>query len=217
MQNIKKEYLLGKSKVLALRGVNLSIEKGELCSIVGPSGSGKSSLLHIIGCLDIPTSGSYLLEGKSIQETKESRLCKIRAEAIGFVFQAFHLNPILTALDNVALGLRFIGKRKNEARLKAKEWLSRVGLTERFHHFPQELSGGERQRVAIARALVKNPLIVLADEPSGNLDSNTGKQIIKLLKELNRENSTTIIQVTHNMEWAKMSDGVYTLKDGILN
>jgi putative ABC transport system ATP-binding protein len=214
LRDVRKEYHLGKTTVEALRGVNLELQRGGYYSIIGPSGSGKSSLLHIIGCMDIPTSGEVWLNGRRLNGLREKELTKIRAEEIGFVFQAFHLNPILTVAENVAIALRFLGVKKKVALERAQDWLEKVGLSHRIHHYPAELSGGERQRAAIARAIVKNPALILADEPTGNVDTPRGTEIIELLRKISRENKTTIVQVTHNLEVAGMSDVVFSLRDG---
>jgi putative ABC transport system ATP-binding protein len=214
LSNVKKEYTLGQTKVSALRGVNLALEQGKYYSIVGPSGSGKSSLLHIIGCVDVPSSGQVQLSHKDVSDLNERELTKIRAREIGFIFQAFHLNPILTAKENVSIALRFLGVSKAEANRRAEACLAKVGLSHRLDHYPAELSGGERQRVAIARAIVKNPNLILADEPTGNLDSQTGLEIINLIRSINLEQGTTIVQVTHDLEIAAMSDDVVSLRDG---
>jgi putative ABC transport system ATP-binding protein len=183
-------------------------------AIIGPSGSGKSSLLHIIGCMDVPTSGEMVVNGKQLAGLRERQLAQVRAKEIGFIFQAFHLNPILTALENVAIALRFLGEKKRLAEEKASHWLARVGLGDRLHHYPAELSDGERQRVAIARAVVKTPVLILADEPTGNLDTLAGKEIIALLRHVNQQEGATVIMVTHDMEAAEMSDAIITLRDG---
>jgi putative ABC transport system ATP-binding protein len=214
LKNVTKTYQMGEVTVDALRDVDLELAQGTFYSIIGPSGSGKSSLLHIIGCMDVPTDGEVWMGEQQISQLEERALTKIRAQHIGFIFQAFHLNPILTAQENVAIALRFLGVRKAEAMRRASVWLERVGLGHRLHHYPAELSGGERQRVAIARALVKGPRLVLADEPTGNLDSQRGQEIIGLLRQINRQEQTTIIQVTHDPEVAAMSDRIITLRDG---
>ncbi len=216
LHDVRKEYPMGRVTVQALRGVNLSLEKGKYYSIVGPSGSGKSTLLHILGCMDIPTQGEVWINGQKIHGLKEREMTAIRARDIGFVFQAFHLNPILTVRENVSIAMQFLGIGKREANRRAKEWLGRVGLRHRLDHYPSELSGGERQRVAIARAVVKNPALILADEPTGNLDSKTGREIIELLREINRQAGTTVIQVTHDREIAALSDAVICLRDGVV-
>jgi putative ABC transport system ATP-binding protein len=214
LNDVKKEYQMGKTNVQALRGVNLSLEQGRYYSIVGPSGSGKSTLLHILGCMDAPTSGKVWLSGRPVQALGERERTAMRAGHIGFVFQSFHLNPILTVRENVAIALQFLGIRKTAARQRAATWLERVGLSHRLDHYPSELSGGERQRVAIARALVKDPELILADEPTGNLDSRTGHEVINLLRKINQEAGTTIVQVTHDLEIAEMSDAIIFFKDG---
>ena len=214
LYDVKKEYQMGHTTVQALRGVNLSLQKGKYYSIVGPSGSGKSTLLHILGCMDVPSSGEVQINGRQVAGLSERELTAVRAREIGFVFQSFHLNPILTVHENVAIALRFLGVGKQEANRRATDWLERVRLGPRLGHYPSELSGGERQRVAIARAIVKNPTLILADEPTGNLDSKTGREIIKLLREINRQAGTTIVQVTHDREIAALSDEIVRFKDG---
>jgi putative ABC transport system ATP-binding protein len=214
LKSVRKEYQMGEVTVEALRDVDMELERGGTYSIVGPSGSGKSSLLHIIGCMDAPSSGEVWINGRDVSGLNERALTKIRAQDIGFIFQAFHLNPILTARENVAIALRFLGVRKNAALEKAERWLDRVGLGHRIHHYPAELSGGERQRVAIARAIVKAPALILADEPTGNLDTERGKEIVELLRDLSQEQNTTIVQVTHDMEVATMNGCILTLRDG---
>lgn len=205
---------MGKVTVRALRGVNLSLKKGKYYSIVGPSGSGKSTLLHILGCMDIPTAGEVWINGQQVTHLPEHKRTSVRAREIGFVFQAFHLNPILTVHENVAIPLRFLGVGKRQSEHRAGDWLERVGLAQRLAHYPSELSGGERQRVAIARALVKDPGLVLADEPTGNLDSQTGAEIIALMRQINQQAGTTIVQVTHDAEIAALSDTVIAFRDG---
>jgi putative ABC transport system ATP-binding protein len=214
LRNIKKEYQLGETTVQALRGVDLEIERGAYYSIIGPSGSGKSTLLHILGCMDVPTSGEANLNGQPLNGASEKALTKIRAKDIGFIFQAFHLNPILTVRENVAIALRFLGVPKAEAHRRAEACLQKVGMGHRLDHYPSELSGGERQRVAIARALVKKPSLILADEPTGNLDTKRGMEVIELIRQINREEGTTIIQVTHDPEVAAMSDVIIKMRDG---
>ena len=214
LKNVTKEYPMGKVTVQALRGVDLSLERGRYYSIVGPSGSGKSTLLHILGCMDLPTGGEVWVNGRQVNGMSEAALTAIRAQEIGFVFQSFHLSPILTVLENVAIALRFLGANKAEAESRARDWLKRVGLGHRLGHYPAELSGGERQRAAVARAVVKNPGLILADEPTGNLDSRTGREIIELMRAINREARTTIVQVTHDREIASLSDEIITLRDG---
>lgn len=216
IKNVKKRFQLGKTTVEALRGINLEIEAGFYCSIIGPSGSGKSSLLNIIGCIDVPLEGEVIFEGRNLEGLSEKELTRIRAEKIGFIFQNFNLNPILTAVENVAIPMRFIGERKRTSLQKAREVLEQVELSHRMNHYPNELSGGERQRVGIARAIVKNPSLILADEPTGNLDTKTGLGIIKLLREINEKKKTTVIQVTHDLEIANLSDRIFRLRDGVI-
>jgi len=216
LEGIRKEFRLGTTTIAALRGIDLELKKGRYYSIMGPSGSGKSSLLHVLGCMDTPTKGKVWLNGRQVHILNQRQRTRIRAEEIGFVFQAFHLNPILTAMENVAITLRFMGESKRSAQKKAKYWLQRVGLGARSSHRPSALSGGERQRVAIARAIAKNPSVILADEPTGNLDSKTGMDIIDILRDINQKEGTTIIQVTHDPEVANRSDSICTLRDGLI-
>jgi putative ABC transport system ATP-binding protein len=214
-ENLIKKYDVGSQKVRALDGINLSVEKGEFISIMGPSGSGKTTLMNIIGCLDTPTSGTYHLNGKSVSDLTEDELANIRNEEIGFVFQSFHLLARNSALDNVMLPLKYAGTSKNEAIKRSKEALVRVGLSDRSKHTPAELSGGQQQRVAIARALVNNPSILFADEPTGNLDSKTGTDVMNIFKELN-SNGQTIILITHEDSIAKQSNRIITIMDGLI-
>lgn len=214
-QNLEKKYQVGSETVVALKGINLSVKKGEFLSIMGPSGSGKTTLMNIIGCLDSPSSGSYMLNNKTVSDLSDDELAKIRNSEIGFVFQSFHLLARNTALDNVMLPLKYAGKQKAEAITLAKDVLGQVGLSDRFSHSPSELSGGQQQRVAIARALVNKPSILFADEPTGNLDSKTGSEIMKLFKKLNEEGQT-IILITHEDEIAKKSKRVITIMDGLI-
>ncbi|MCP4537055.1 MAG: ABC transporter ATP-binding protein [Chloroflexi bacterium] len=216
LQDVRKTFKMGETTVEALRGVNLELERGGYYSIIGPSGSGKSSLLHIIGCMDVPTCGEVRVNGKRVSEFGERELTKIRAKDIGFIFQAFHLNPILTARENVSIALRFLGVSKKTASKRAELWLSKVGLADRHQHYPSELSGGERQRVAIARAMIKSPALILADEPTGNLDTQTGIKIVDFMRKINEEENTTIIQVTHDMQVAEKSDVIFVLQDGVI-
>ena len=214
-QNLEKKYQVGSETVVALKGINLSVKKGEFLSIMGPSGSGKTTLMNIIGCLDSPSYGSYMLNNKTVSDLSDDELAKIRNSEIGFVFQSFHLLARNTALDNVMLPLKYAGKQKAEAITLAKDVLGQVGLSDRYSHSPSELSGGQQQRVAIARALVNKPSILFADEPTGNLDSKTGSEIMKLFKKLNEEGQT-IILITHEDEIAKKSKRVITIMDGLI-
>ena len=213
-KDVWKIYKMGKVDVPALRGISFKINKGELVGIVGPSGSGKSTCMHLIGSLDIPTKGKVLIKGKDITKFSESELATLRGKEIGFVFQTFNLIPSLTALENVELPMVFQNIKENERRKRAIELLKKVGLSHRINHLPAEMSGGERQRVAIARALANNPDIILADEPTGNLDSKTGKEIMDLLINLNKEHRKTVIIVTHDLNIAKGLKRLIHLKDG---
>ena len=206
---------MGSQRVDALKDISFSANKGEFISIMGPSGSGKTTLMNIIGCLDTPSSGEYLLNNKSVAELKDDELAKIRNKEIGFVFQSFHLLARNSALNNVMLPLKYAGKNKNEAIDLSLSVLDRVGLKDRVDHTPAELSGGQQQRVAIARALVNNPSILFADEPTGNLDSKTGDEVMKLFKELNAEGQT-IILITHEDDIAQQSKRIINIKDGLI-
>lgn len=212
LKNATKIYGKGTTQVTALASVNLSVARAEAVSIMGPSGSGKTTLLNLVGALDKPTSGQVLLGGEEISRIAESKLFRIRREKVGFIFQSFYLVPTLNALENVLLPTLPVGRNSFEKR--AKELLAIVGLGERWHHKPGELSGGEQQRVAIARALINEPEIVLADEPTGNLDSKTGNEIINLLLKLNQEKRLTLVIVTHEEEIAKKANRHILLKDG---
>ena len=214
-ENLTKDYETGTQVVSALKGINLSVEKGEFLSIMGPSGSGKTTLMNIIGCLDSPTNGSYYLNDKSVSKLDDDELAKIRNEEIGFVFQSFHLLARNTAFDNVMLPLKYAGISKEEATKKSNDVLDLVGLSNRSKHTPAELSGGQQQRVAIARALVNEPSILFADEPTGNLDSKTGQDVMKIFKDLN-ENGQTIILITHEDSIAKQSNRIITIMDGLI-
>ena len=211
LQDITKVYPMGKRELTVLRGVNLHIEQGELVAIMGPSGSGKTTMLNLIGCLDIPTSGSYYLEGKEVSRLSSGELAGIRGKKIGFVFQTFNLLPRLSALANVELGMRYAG---GVDRHRAMEALDKVGLSDRAKHRPTELSGGEMQRVAIARALVKNPPLILADEPTGNLDSHSGEEIISILTSLHAEQGVTLVIITHEADIAHRCQRIIHIKDG---
>ena len=213
--NIYKTYQMGAVEVHALRGLSLTIKKGEVVAIMGPSGSGKSTLMNIIGCLDRPTSGKYLLNGENVQDLEGDQLADIRNREVGFVFQSYNLLSRSTALTNVMMPLRY--KRNNghmDLKQTAKELLIQVGLEDRIMHKPSELSGGQQQRVAIARALVNDPAIVLADEPTGNLDSTSGDEIMDLLLDMNKEKGVTLIIVTHDPEVAKLTQRTIRLFDG---
>ena len=214
-ESLKRSFQVGSEKVEALKGINLSVEKGEFLSIMGPSGSGKTTLMNIIGCLDTPTSGSYYLNNKLVNDLDEDNLALIRNREIGFVFQSFHLLAKNSALNNVILPLKYAGIKQDEANRLARNVLDKVGLSDRINHAPSELSGGQQQRVAIARALVNNPSIVFADEPTGNLDSQTGDDVMKLFQELNNQGQT-IILITHEEEIAKQTNRIINIKDGLI-
>ena len=215
LRDVVKTYVLGETSVHALRGVSLDIARNEYVAIMGPSGSGKSTLMNIIGCLDVPTSGAYALEGEMVAELSESRLAEIRNRRIGFVFQTFNLLPRSSVLKNVELPLIYGGMPKAQRRARAIESIERVGLADRMAHRPAELSGGQRQRVAIARALVFEPSIILADEPTGNLDSKTGDEIMSILDEL-QASGQTILLVTHEDYIAAHARRTIRLKDGLI-
>ena len=214
-QNLVKSFQVGSEEVQALKGINLSVKKGEFLSIMGPSGSGKTTLMNIIGCLDTPTSGQYYLNNQLVNELDDDNLAMIRNKEIGFVFQSFHLLARNSALNNVMLPLKYAGIKESDAYQRAKEVLERVGLMNRVNHSPSELSGGQQQRVAIARALVNKPSIVFADEPTGNLDSQTGNDVMKLFQELN-DQGQTIILITHEEDIAMQSKRTITIKDGLI-
>jgi len=211
LQDITKVYLMGKRELTVLNGITLHIEQGELVAIMGPSGSGKTTMLNLIGCLDKPTAGSYYLEEKEVSRLSSDELATIRGQKVGFVFQTFNLLPRLSALANVELGMRYAG---GSDRQLAMEALARVGLSDRANHRPTELSGGEQQRVAIARAIVKNPPLILADEPTGNLDSRSGEEIISILTNLHAEQGITLLIVTHEAGIAHRCQRIIHLKDG---
>jgi putative ABC transport system ATP-binding protein len=215
IKNVTKLYEMGVEKLYALKGVDVVIERNEYVAIMGPSGSGKSTLMNIIGCLDTPTSGDYVLNGKDVHEMDDDELAEIRNKEIGFVFQTFNLLPRSNALHNVELPLIYSGLSKTERIKRAEETLTNVGLGDRMKHKPNELSGGQRQRVAVARALVNHPSIILADEPTGNLDTKTGEEIMALFAELNK-NGNTIILVTHEEDIAKHANRIIKIRDGMI-
>jgi len=213
--NIKRDFILGNETVYVLKGIDLEIHKGEYVALMGPSGSGKSTLMNILGCLDTPTSGSYILNNKDVSQMHDDELAEIRNKEIGFVFQTFNLLPRTTALDNVALPMIYAGYSKPERIKRATEVLTQVNLADRMDHQPNQLSGGQRQRVAIARAMVNNPSIILADEPTGNLDSKTSVEIMKLFGDIHA-NGNTVILVTHEEEIASYAHRIIRLRDGMI-
>ena len=213
--NIKRDFPLGNEIVYVLKGIDLEINKGEYVALMGPSGSGKSTLMNILGCLDTPTSGTYILNGKHVSEMQDDELAGIRNKEIGFVFQTFNLMPRTTALDNVALPMVYAGHSKLERVERATEVLTQVGLQDRMDHKPNQLSGGQRQRVAVARALVNKPSIILADEPTGNLDSKTSVEIMNLFNEIHA-NGNTVILVTHEEDIAAYAHRIIRLRDGLI-
>ena len=215
LDDVTKTYTLGEVKVRALRGINLKVKQGEFLIVMGVSGSGKSTTMNMIGCLDIPTSGRVLLDGIDIKKLNESRLAQIRGKKIGFVFQQFNLIPSMTALENVELPMVFQGVSKKERVERASRLLSMMGLKNRLNHKPAELSGGERQRVAIARALSNDPQIILADEPTGNLDSKSGREIMGILTDLHKKGKT-LVMVTHDPNLQKYADRIVHIKDGVI-
>ncbi len=214
--DIRKVYKMGEVEVAALNGVSFAIQRGEVVAIMGPSGSGKSTLMNMLGCLDRPTSGEYILDGEPVASLTDDQLADIRNRKVGFVFQSFNLLSRQTAITNVELPLRYSGST-NGRRARAIEALKAVGLEDRMTHHPYELSGGQQQRVAIARAIVNNPAIIMADEPTGNLDSKVGREIMHLLLTLNRESGTTLIIVTHDPNIAEQTQRVIRLRDGLLD
>ena len=212
---LKRSFSLGSETVEALKGIDLEVSKGEFISIMGPSGSGKTTLMNIIGCLDTPTSGEYLLNNQPVNNFNDDELARIRNKEIGFVFQSFHLLAKNSALNNVLLPMKYAGADLEEAELRARDVLDQVGLSDRINHGPSELSGGQQQRVAIARALVNKPSMIIADEPTGNLDSKTGDYVMGLFKELNEEGQT-IILITHEEDIANQSKRIINIKDGLI-
>ena len=215
LKDITKTYDMGSVQVQVLRGISLNVAKGDFISIIGPSGSGKSTLMNIIGCLDVPTTGEYYLDGREISTYNEKQLSKIRNEKIGFIFQKFNLLPKLTAYENVELPLIYRGMNHKDRKQKSLDALEKVGLVDRMKHNPTELSGGQQQRVAIARALAGDPSILLADEPTGNLDSKSGSDVMDLIRQLSKEGKT-IVLITHDNEVAKVAKRTVTIKDGLL-
>jgi putative ABC transport system ATP-binding protein len=215
-KDITKVYQMGEIEVHALRGLSINIAPGEILSIMGPSGSGKSTLMNILGCLDRPTAGEYSLNGESVATLNDDQLAEIRNRGVGFVFQSFNLLPRATALANVELPMRYAALNGRNRKEVAKDALEAVGLGDRIHHRPNELSGGQMQRVAIARALVNDPAIIMADEPTGNLDTKSGDEIMTLLKNLNKERGTTLIIVTHDPEVAELTNRIVSLRDGLI-
>ena len=215
LDRITKTYQMGEIDLQVLKGIDLDIRQGDFVSIVGPSGSGKSTLMNIIGCLDTPTTGEYYLDGREISNYKGNELAKIRNEKIGFIFQKFNLLPRLTAFENVELPLIYRGEKSSLRKEKVEEALISVGLKDRMRHNPTELSGGQQQRVAIARALVGSPPILLADEPTGNLDTKSGSEVLRIIERLNDEGKTIIV-ITHDLEVAKVSKEKITIRDGLI-
>lgn len=215
VKKLQKRYLMGDEVIDALKSIDLKVQKNEYLALMGPSGSGKSTLMNLIGCLDSPTSGEYILNGIDVSKMSDSELADVRNKEIGFVFQTFNLLPRMTALENVALPLVYAGVSKVDREERARKVLLEVGLADRMTHKPNELSGGQRQRVAIARALINNPAIILADEPTGNLDSKTSEEIMNIFKEIHKRGNTIIV-VTHEPDIAAFADRIVRLKDGYI-
>ena len=213
LEGITKTYPMGKRELTVLHGITFNIERSEMVAIMGASGSGKSTTLNILGCLDQPTSGQYFLDGRDVSQLNRHELATVRSKKIGFVFQSYNLLPRMSALDNVKLGLSYAGIRDTSL---AREALARVGLADRAHHKPTELSGGEQQRVAVARALAKRPPVILADEPTGNLDSRSSEEIMNILVELHKEQNNTLVMITHEPDMAAYCERIIYLKDGLV-
>ncbi len=211
LKNIVKSYPMGRRELTVLQGINLKVDDGEMVAIMGPSGSGKSTLLNLIGLLDRPTTGNYLLDGKEVSRLNRGEQASVRGQKIGFIFQSYNLLPYLSALDNVKLGQKYAGKANTQA---AREALNKMGLADRIKHRPGELSGGEQQRVAIARALAKSPQIILADEPTGNLDSHSSQEIMNLLSALHQEQNVTLIMISHDPSIAHYCQRILHIQDG---
>lgn len=215
LRSITRDFALGNQKVKVLKGIDLQIQRGEYVALMGPSGSGKSTMMNLLGCLDTPTSGTYELNGTDVSRLSDNELAEIRNKEIGFVFQTFNLLPRSSALENVSLPLVYAGEANNQRKTRATEVLGQVGLSDRMDHRPNQLSGGQRQRVAVARAMVNKPSIILADEPTGNLDSKTSVEIMKLLEKIHKQGNT-IILVTHEEEIAREAKRIIRLRDGII-
>ena len=212
LKNVSKTYTLSGINVNAVKSVNLDIDQGEFASIMGPSGSGKSTMMNILGCLDIPSNGDYFLDNVEVGKLDDNQLAQIRGEKVGFIFQTYNLLPRISAFDNVMMGLAYTSNTNSKD--KAVEALTKVGLEKRMHHKPAEMSGGEQQRVSIARALVKSPLLVLADEPTGALDTKTGSEIMGILKQLNKDSKITVLIVTHEPHIAEQTNRIISFRDG---
>jgi len=212
LKNVSKTYTLSGINVNAVKSVNLDIDQGEFASIMGPSGSGKSTMMNILGCLDIPSNGDYFLDNVEVGKLDDNQLAQIRGEKVGFIFQTYNLLPRISAFDNVMMGLAYTSNTNSKD--KAVEALTKVGLDKRMHHKPAEMSGGEQQRVSIARALVKSPLLVLADEPTGALDTKTGSEIMEILKQLNKDSKITVLIVTHEPHIAEQTNRIISFRDG---